>query len=133
MLLTWAQLYHCICNISVYIENVCFGTFMFILNNNNNNYGGRESSMPLQLQKTHANRKSTSKLRKQLHQFDSTCAANTLNTTKYITSCKNPTKQAHRNVQVAKKHNKIKMNYVVYGAVKRLIVINRIQNKKMFT
>ncbi len=34
-------------------------------------YGGRESS--LQLQKTHANRKSTSKSRKHLHQFDSRC------------------------------------------------------------
>ncbi len=61
MLLTWAQLFHCICNISVYIENVCFGTFMFILNNNNNNYGGRESSMRcnfrkrMQIEKTPAN------------------------------------------------------------------------------
>jgi len=38
---------------------------------------------PLQLHKTHSNRKSTSKLRKHLHQFDSTRAANTRNTNKY--------------------------------------------------
>ncbi len=37
----------------------------------------------LQLKKTNANRKSTSKLREHLHQFDNTCAANTHNTTKY--------------------------------------------------
>ncbi len=36
----------------------------------------------LQLQKTHANRKNTSKLRKQLNQFDNTRAANAHNTTK---------------------------------------------------
>uniref|UniRef100_A0A8C1UUA9 Uncharacterized protein n=1 Tax=Cyprinus carpio TaxID=7962 RepID=A0A8C1UUA9_CYPCA len=35
----------------------------------------------LQLQKTHANRKSTSKSRKHLHLFDNKCAANTQNTT----------------------------------------------------
>ncbi len=36
----------------------------------------------LQLQKTHAHRKNTCKLRKQLNQFDNTCAANAHNTTK---------------------------------------------------
>ncbi len=36
-------------------------------------YSGQESSTQLQLQKTYANRKSTSKSRKHLHQFDSRC------------------------------------------------------------
>jgi len=37
----------------------------------------------LQLKKTHANSKNTSKLSKHLHQFDNICAANTQNATKY--------------------------------------------------
>ncbi len=51
----------------------------------------------LQLQKTHANRKSTSKLRKYL-QFDSTCAANTHNTTKYRNALQNTNKCKYNNV-----------------------------------
>uniref|UniRef100_A0A3B3TFP8 PTB domain-containing engulfment adapter protein 1 n=1 Tax=Paramormyrops kingsleyae TaxID=1676925 RepID=A0A3B3TFP8_9TELE len=54
-------------------------------------YGGRESSTRCNFKKTHANIKKHNKLRKRLHQFDNTGAANT------ETRCK------HRNVQQTQK------------------------------
>ncbi len=63
----------------------------------------------LQLQKTHANIKSTSKLRKHLYQFDNTCAANAHNTNKE-THCKcsqHTHTQKERNAQVAQTTTKL--------------------------
>ncbi len=49
----------------------------------------------LQLKKTDANRKSTSKLRKHLHQFDNKCAVNTQNTEKLCKLTIQPNTEMH--------------------------------------
>ncbi len=63
-------------------------------------------SRELQLQKTHANGKSSSKLGKHLHQFGSTCAANTPNTAKYKTRKSLQLKKIKRHTSRTD-HNKI--------------------------